>query len=630
MLDEQDKIAAAFEAAQEVDAGTEAGGDWAPAGPDWIPDDPGAAPDMDWLPDLPGASSDAPPSYRSDGPGGMPPPYCEAPRPPEAEGVEFPLNDYGNGLRVHLYYGEDLLFVPRLGWHRWDGRRWAVDEDMLAVRELAQQISGRIEAERFHIAAPEEHELALTVYASVKEERARLLQMPKDERTAAQDERRKELDALAAEDDRARKALAKLRSSHLSHAKASGNSSRISNMLTEAAPKLAVSVDDLNARPLDLCCQNGVVSLQVVEDAHAAEWGGSGTEVEIRLRPHAREQRITKMVAAEYRPDAPRKVFEAFLARVVPDDEIRAFLKRWFGYSLTGETGEQKLAFLYGHGRNGKSTLVELIARIMADYGTTIPIESLTGSEQRKGSDATPDLVRLPGARMVRASEPEQGQKLRESLIKAMTGGENMLVRRMMQEFIEIKPQFKLTISGNYKPEIRGADDGIWRRIMLVPFEEKISEDEVDPRLISKLWAERDGVLAWMIEGAVEWLQTGLRPPASIAQATEEYRRESDPVRLFLETECEITGSEDHSLTAKYLGDAFNAWLVNNGGAAWGPRATGMALKKRAETVRGEGGRRFWLRKSSTNYYFGVKLRPEAQTLAEVYVAQKGGGPVTE
>lgn len=553
-----------------------------------------------------------------------PPETAEDARPLEAGAVALPLNDYGNGCRMVHYYGADLAFVPRLGWHRWDGRRWAADEDGLEVRRVAQKIAGHIAAERFYIEAPDHLALALSTFEAVAEEHADLCKKGRDEITPAEAERLAELRELEKADCAARKVLSKLRADHMSFSKSSGNSGRITNMMMECEPELSIRVDQLNANGLDICCESGVLQLRLIEDPHAAEWGDTRARASAELVAHDRAHMITKMVAAPYAPAAPRPAFERFLDQILPDPEVRGFLKRWFGYCLTGETGEQKLAFLYGHGRNGKSTLVDVIAKILADYGTSLPIESLTGTEQRKGSDATPDLVRLPGARFVRASEPEQGQKMKEALVKALTGGEPILVRRMMKEFVEIEPQFKLTISGNYKPEVRGADDGIWRRIMLVPFDQQIPEEDVDPLLKNKLWQERAGIFAWMVEGAIEWMETGLRPPASIVAATADYRRESDPVRLFLETECMITGDDEDRVSAKVLGEAFNLWMVGNGDDAWKPRTTGAAIKKRAETVRSAEGHAFRLVKASTNFYYGIRLGAQAAVRAELAAEHPG------
>ena len=556
-------------------------------------------------------------------PPSAPPPDAPIPDAPplEKEAAEMPLNDYGNGSRLVHYYGHDLLFVPRLGWHRWDGRRWASDEDAITVRLDAQEIGARImkEAEFLFLS-----EVELNVVAeaeAAKSEAAEIRKIAIDDRSVAQVGRLEEIEALGRRADAARAALSKRKREHASFSKQSGNTSRISNMLTEAQPRLATAIGDLNPHRLDICCQNGVVRLRAEPDPVDVAMGAAfpGTLAEADLVPHARDQKITKMVAAAYDPDAVCPTFDAFLARIQPQEDMRTFLQMWFGYCLTGETHEQKLAFLYGGGRNGKSTLVDVIARILSDYSTTLPIETLTGTEQRKGSDATPDLVRLPGARFVRASEPEQGQKMKEALVKSLTGGEAILVRRMMQEFVEIEPEFKLTISGNYKPEVRGADDGIWRRILLVPFLQQIPDADVDGALPAKLWAERDGIFAWMVRGALLWLENGLALPDAIREATEIYRTESDPARQFLSSECEITGHNGDWVSAADLGGAFNGWLLRNGTASWGKRQTSNAFKLRAGNVRGPGGGCYSEKKRSISGYMGLRLTASAKECLEAW-----------
>lgn len=496
--------------------------------------------------------------------GKLPPLDSYAPDAPEAQGVEFPRNDFGNGQRLVLYYGDNFLFVPRLGWFRWDGRRWAADEDEILVRRDAQNIAARIM-----------HEIPFI---------------------------RTDMDGKEAE-------------RHAAHAKNSGNTGKISNMLAEAKTAVASSVEDLNRDPMMFCCENGVLHFSRVRDDHAAAWGQRAEVSQVDLLPHDRRHKISKMARANYNPAAQCPNWLAFLERAQPDPEMRAFLKRWFGYSLTGLTTEQKLAFFFGQGRNGKSTAVDVIARILADYSTTLPIESLTGGEQGKGGEATPDLVRLPGARFVRASEPEQGQKMKEARIKALTGGEPFPIRRLHQEAVDLIPEFKLTISGNYKPEVRGADDGIWRRILLVPWSVQIPADEVDPLLPEKLWAERDGILAWMVQGCLDWMQGGLRPPALIEDATRDYRSESDPMREFLEKQCEITGAPADFETARDLGDAFNAWLLDSGTSAWGKRVTSNSLKRRANNVKGPNGAMFSEAKRSTTGYVGIKISKACRDL---------------
>ncbi len=506
-----------------------------------------------------------------------PPPHAHAAGALEVQGAEYPRNDYGNGQRLVLYYGHNFVWVPRLGWFRWDGKRWASDEDEMAVRSDAQGIAARIMHEIPFI-APEIDDKG-------------------NDRGAAR---------------------------HATHASNSGNTSKISNMLAEAKTAVAVSVDDLNTDPMMLCCENGVLHFtkRPEDAAEVPSWREPAEVPQVDLLPHDRRHKISKLAKAKYDPKAKCVEWEKFLVKVQPDPEMRAFLKRWFGYSLTGVTTEQKMAFFFGQGRNGKSTAVDLIARILADYSTTLPIESLTGSDQNKGNEATPDLVRLPGARFVRASEPEQGQKMREARIKALTGGEPFPIRRLHQEAVDLVPVFKLTISGNYKPEIRGADDGIWRRVMLVPWEVQIAAADVDALLPQKLWAERAGILRWMVEGCLEWMQGGLRPPEIIDKATLEYRQVSDPMRDFLTTECDITGNSRDWESAKDINQAFNAWMLDSGTGNWTVRYTANQIKDRANNVRGPNGATYSSLKRNTTGYKGILLTQAARIRKDQYATQ--------
>ncbi|PJE27139.1 hypothetical protein PSM7751_03705 [Pseudooceanicola marinus] len=525
----------------------------------------------------------------------------EDPRPPEEIGSEYSLNDYGNGLRFLLYGGrERSLFVPRVGWHVWTGKVWRLDEDKVKIRALAQRVGGRILEEVPFVALSEEERLALDAFDAVKKERAKILAKDKGERSSADLMRLAEIALLEDEATAARKALASRRRSHTNHAKAAGDTAKINNMLTEASIEVATPLDRLNVDPLAINTATGLVRLVPVVGSD--RW-------QCHVEPHRREHMISKIMPVDFDPDAECPLFKDFVERIQPDQDRRDFLRRWFGYSLTGLTGEQKLVFAHGSGRNGKSTLIDVIAKMMSDYATTVPIETLTGSEQRKGSDATPDLVRIPGARMVRASEPEHGQKMKEALVKALTGGEPILIRRMMQEFVEVTPEFKLTISGNAKPEIRGGDDGIWRRVLLVPFEEQIPDDQVDKGLPAKLWEERAGILQWLIGGALDYLRDGLKIPASVLAATAEYREHSDPLRRFLLDACEITGDPALFTPARDLVEAFQAWQERAGNEPWGKRQISIQIKARSEIMQHpDSGARFTAAKVSDTGYRGIAL----------------------
>lgn len=548
-----------------------------------------------------------------------PPPSMPGEDSPEARACLYPLNDLGNGQRLTEYYGQDILFVPRLGWFRWEGKRWGADEDELRVRRDAQAVSGRILDEIPFIQLDEWQREALDLWREVKPE---LLELEKiKERNDEQKKRFRHLRDIQVAGVEAEEALKGARKAHRAHSKASGNTSKISNMLAEAKVSAAVEVGVLNANPYMLNTEGGVVSFTQEEDEHEKAWGDQKPKWRADVLPHDRRHMISKMAQAEYDPDAECPHFIDLMDTIQPDREIREFLQRWFGYSLLGLTDEQNLVFLYGIGRNGKSTLVDIIAQIMDDYGTTLPIETLTGSEQRKGSDATPDLVRLPGARFVRASEPDQGQRLKENLVKALTGGEAILIRRMQQEFVEIEPEFKLTISGNHRPEVRGGDDGIWRRIVLVPFDEQIAEADVDRDLPRKLKKEKNGILNWLIEGCLSYLNTGLRVPEKVVAATNDYRNESDPYRTFLMDQefVKITGSPDDFVIGRDFADAFNAYLVWREWAPFGRRTVSNNIKSRVGVVKGPNGETYRQGKRSDTGWVGLKLMPKAYSVKDQF-----------
>ena len=491
--------------------------------------------------------------------------------PPEAVAAGYPLNDTGNAARLVLYHGDDLIYVPRVGWFLWTGQVWKKDDDGLAVRRVAQGIGPRIEAEAAFAAVPvlkKGWREAAEEYAAWRDELAAWQDMPKADLS---DAAKKGMAELEVKIERVQKHYGQV----MRHAKNAGNSGPIGNMLQEATTRLGCRLDDLDAEPLAVNLQNGTLWFSVVRPE------GCSAMSDVALHPHRRADRLTKMMPVGYDPDAKAPLWDAFLRRIQPDPEIRAFLQRWFGLSMTALT-EQKLVFQYGHGANGKSVLMDTVARVLGDYAATAKIESLTGTNRRGGGDATPDLVPLIGARSVRASEPEMGTRLQEGVVKELTGGEPILVRALHSDFVEVRPVFKLTISGNHKPDIRGTDDGIWRRMLLVPFEVQIPKDERDPLLGQKLFEERAGILNWMVAGLLDYLEGGLREPEAVLSATEDYRRQSDPLGQFLSDCMLVTGSETDWVLMRTIREAFNWWLVERGEPEWTGRAFGLQMAARA------------------------------------------------
>ena len=534
-----------------------------------------------------------------------PPQHPDEPLPPEADCVGMPLNDYGNGQRFVRHFGQDLLYVPRVGWFTWIGTHWKRDDDQIKVRSMAHMLADKIAAETSFL-YPTDRERQIIEEAEIAEASIeRISEIPFSDRT---DEDRKALrDARQIVDQRdniikgQRTAIAR----RLTHAKNAGNSNAINNFISEPSIMAARELDMLDAAPLEVNCQSGLLRFTVTD----CREDGGGKVARVELVTHARDQYVTKIMPVEYDPNATAVRFFEFLEQILPAHEMRAFIQRWFGLSMTGITGEQKFAFFYGNGANGKSVLMDLITRIFGDYGASAKIETLTGTNRRGGGDATPDLVPLIGARAVRTSEPDQGVILQEGLVKELTGGEPILVRALHSDFVLVYPKFKLTISGNHKPEIRGGDDGIWRRVMLVDFPVQIAPEKRIPKneLDEILWAERAGIFRWLVDGLCDFLESGLQIPKQVTDATQEYREDSDPFGTFLTMCCHVSGDHKDKLAARDLVEAFNLWLDDQGKGTFKPttvskRFAGMARKWKSPTT----GKTFDPHKSSTMSYIGI------------------------
>lgn len=546
------------------------------------------------------------PGASLDGSGGQTSDASEADDLLAPEAAKFPLNDIGNGKRFALYFGEDVMHVPRVGWFLWNGKVWKKDDDEVAVRRKAQEIPAKILNEAKHIAYEDWEHQTMADEPMVKAKLKVLEGTKSDEWTEEQAAEHLKLTKRLSLINNIKSQFQHRKKKHKDYSLSSGNSAKLTNMVLEAKVNLSRDLVELDADPLAINTESGVLRFLVE--------GGPGTgfsrTVKREKHDHDRSDLITKILPVEYDEKADCEEWNKFVCRILPDAEIRGFVQRWMGLSMTSIV-EQHLAFFYGSGANGKSVLVDTIARLLGTYAATAKIESLTGTNKRGGGDATPDLIPLMGARMVRASEPEEGERLREAEIKAMTSGEPFLVRALHSDFIEFKPLFKLTISGNHKPEIRGTDDGIWRRVMLVPFDVQIPESERRDfeEFVGALLKEGPGILNWLVAGLEDYLESGLRIPAAIADATKSYREESDPMQVFLDQCCIVTGSETDFTTTRELVDAFQFWIEESGQSRWRDRTVTVRLKDKAGRWRDpRTGKTFDAAKRSVAGYIGLTI----------------------
>jgi putative DNA primase/helicase len=289
--------------------------------------------------------------------------------------------------------------------------------------------------------------------------------------------------------------------------------------LAKSEPGIPVLPKDLDTDPNLLNALNGTLDLRTGD-----------------LMAPKRDHLMTKIAPVRFDPSAACPLWESFLDRIFDaNPRLISYVKRAVGYSLTGSTEEQVFFLLYGTGQNGKSKFLEAIRGVLGDYARQTDFKTFLES---KGDHIRNDLARLFGARFVTAIETKRKSTFDEAVIKQVTGGDIVTARFLYREYFEFLPAFKVWLATNHKPEIRGTDEGIWRRVQLIPFTIAIPKPEQDKKLGEKLQAEAEGIFRWAVEGAREWQESGLSAPPEVTTATSAYREESDLLAGFLNECC--------------------------------------------------------------------------------------------
>jgi putative DNA primase/helicase len=428
-------------------------------------------------------------------------------RIPEAQHL---TTDQANAVRIVKRYGQRLM-VSADRWFAWVGTHWAQDD--AAVYRFALNLSKVVHAEADQWRAKK---------ADTSEERE------KNDKIA---------DAL------------------ISWARKSEMRGTIEAALGLAKRMLAVKAEDLDADPWALNCANGTVDLRTG-----------------KIRPHNPDDYLTRFIGLPYLPQVKAPLFETVIARVACEEgkavrPLSGFLQRWFGYCATGSVREQKFAVHYGQGRNGKSTVLDIVADVLGGYAATAaPGLLMSNSRDRHPTE----IADLAGRRMVTAHETGEGGVLREDFVKQATGGDKIKARYMRGDFFEFLPTHKLQLLTNHKPVIKGQDEGIWRRVMLVPFKARFGTPEEvasgratclrDTRIVEHLAAEKEGVLAWIVAGAVDWFRDGLNPPDVVLAASKDYQTEQDRVFQFVNEECELGTEFEEKISTPFGGGLYPAY----------------------------------------------------------------------
>lgn len=448
------------------------------------------------------------------------------------------IEDRSDTLNAELLlqnHGENLIYVPGMGWHVYDGRVWVPDYEEAQVKQL---------------------------YISTM----RKLQEDAAARVASSRSKTEMKEAAAVAAWAVRSLSARAIAAALSIAK--------------TYPQVRKTVDEIDGVGTLwlLACQNGVVDLRTGE-----------------LRPHRKEDYITKLVPVDYDPEAKAPFWESTLELAFSGNkELIGYMQRALGYTITGTQDERAFFVAWGEsGANGKSTILETIQDLLGPYAKMSDMSVIASKESNNHTRAA--LATLQGARFVNVNEAEDNQKLSEALIKQLTGGDTLQAEFKYQNPFEYKPAFKLWIRTNEKPVIRGQNDAIWDRVKLIPFIRSIPKDQRLPRstVDAKLREEYPGILAWLVRGCLWWQEVGLMDPPEVASAVAEYRKDSDLVRIFADECLEIAPSFTLSASSAY--QAYSAWC-KEGGERYVMTKTRFTQRMKAlgyEAERGRAGTRF-------------------------------------
>lgn len=409
----------------------------------------------------------------------------------------YTMDDTGNAQRMFDNYGGRLRYsYIEKSWYYWDERRWRKD------------VTGTVD----RVADD-----SLTVMQS-ETELYRLI----DEKNGGKDEMEKKF---------------------LRHIKSSRSSKSKTAMKNELRHKVPALPGQFDRDKYALNTLDGIIDLR------------SG-----RLMPHDIEKYITKLCGTGL-SEADCPVWKSFLDVVFGGDpEMIRYIQKAVGYSLSGSTSEQCVFFLYGTGRNGKSTFLDTVRAMLGDYAANAQPETIMVSPKSAGG-ARSDIARLKGTRFVTTVEPNEGMRLDEGLIKQLTGGDPVTTRFQYSSEFEFIPEFKIWMATNHKPIIRGTDTGIWRRIHLVPFGVQIPESKVDRSLPLKLRKELPAILKWAVDGYALYKSEGLRLPSAALNAVNDYRREMDVVSAFISACCTVGGGLEQSST---LYAVYCKWASDN------------------------------------------------------------------
>lgn len=495
-------------------------------------------------------------------------------------------SDTDNAERLIRHFGPDMAVLAQEethagDWLGWAGTHWDKSGGAARVHMVAQRLGGRIGMEAAFLQHTPDEKLA--VEAARRLGRSIRKDLDPDDKEL--------LDAANA----AREGLEKRKAKRRAFAVTSKNKGRIEAALFCAAPRLRRAPDSFNADRLRVATLTHTLTLRREEDQDVAPDGSPRFCGTVKAEAvHRREDWITAAVPVGWRDGAAAPRWRAFLERMLPDPEKRRTVQQFTALGLLG-IPVQFVMFHFGLGANGKSVFLETIVRILGPgLAVGLPRESLVGGSERGAGSASPDLARLFGKRMVRILEVKGDVPLQEDLIKRLTGGEAIPVRTLFKGYFEFQPIATPHMSGNGKPTIDGTDHGIWRRMLLVHWDQTIPEaerrdfEEVVSEFVD---GEGEGILAWLVEGALDYLANGLVIAPAVQEGTAQYRDEMDPIGVFAAS-C-VRASPGLKVQAHTMYEAYVSWSLANSKRARSQTKFGTVMGQRFHKAE-SGGRLFY------------------------------------
>ncbi|MGG0848817.1 DNA primase family protein [Peribacillus simplex] len=442
----------------------------------------------------------------------------------QREGKSFNCTDLGNAERLMYEHGKDFKYhIERKKWLHWNGKYWEIDDDSLLLKRLAVEVVRGLKKELPHF---------------------------KDD-----------------EDGEQRKMFMK----HIVNSQAAPRINAMIQLANSVTDDATVNQNMLDKDEYLINVANGTIDLKLLSMLGVTD---------AIIQEHRREDLIIKYIDIPFYTDAECPTWLSFLNDIFMGNErVIDYVQRAIGYSLTGSNKEEVMFILYGpKGRNGKSTFIKVILKILADYaGSTDP-----STFMKKGGTARHTLAELVGLRFLSTSEVERGEELAVQLIKQITGRDPVEAERKYENPFTYLPQFKIWMLTNNKPNIYERRKAIWERIHLIEFNRYFEKHERDKDLDNKLEVEMPGILRWGLEGCMEWQRQGLNPPPEIIEAVKQYEAEQDIIGQFIADHCHIDfNNEDMWEAPSRLYEDYKSWCAEGGFMSLNASNFGAEMKER-------------------------------------------------